>query len=938
MKRFARDMAYLVLGIMLGGALAALAMTRMSNGSPFTDDFTRANSESVGNNWQDTGSDGWDISANTLRHDVTTTDILVNSKNAPSGWADYYWKWTIPASGVATFFLWNYQNASNFYQIGVNGAGQWIMHANVAGTFNQVWVLSGAVTTGTQYYKLSVRGYHITFYYSASATADQWRILGQIYDRDHSFASGQFGFRGNSNGWTIDDVVYREPGITVRGSALDSVLNGIGGAQDLFEVADNETVGGIWTDNGTNSWRVLSSSLHKDNTTDELLVNNVDLTDQIFGFSFKFVNANEILTPVVRYVTSPSTAYYQVVIRQNGTLELYKFSGTFTQIRSTTTTAFSTDTQYEALIWVVGSRVRFFAAQYGARPWTQFFDWIDTDNVTTHGVQGFRDSGVVYIDNIQITPPGPAQAWTTEYLPSGIKANVVTNSGFESCVTENNDPPKWQNNSAANTGCTNVVADTGGWSAYVQTATTSMLSQGIYVTPGYTYTLSIRARRDSGSGASGYGTVSTAVSDGGSNRCTTGSVSTTSFATVTCNFTATYSTIYYVNLRNSTTAKVYFDNVTISSSAPTEGANSYSPAIVQFNGQWRRYFGRQGADANDRIWMQTSTDTVTWSTATMVLDVGTSGAWDDRHVNDPSVVVSGSTLYLYYTGCRNACVAPTDSDRVGLATTTDGSTFTKYGSNPVISVGGSGAWNEQLIGRPSVLIDGTTWKMWVDGHCVCAGQEPSSVGYYTSTDGQSWTAYGSNPVYGSGSIIGAAVAVQKFASTYYMFTQQVQRGVWYATSSDGIAWTDQSMIQPPTWETTTSFGMFTPEFFKIGSSQRLYVGQTFDYDDGGGYDGTFNMQSMALAQFYKRVTALSGSRRVAGRTWVVNDSDVKVELDAVGSLTVDLHATMDDQSAVISTITTTVVWGDVFAGSVFPVPALWWEQQRERISPMERWQ
>jgi predicted GH43/DUF377 family glycosyl hydrolase len=85
--------------------------------------------------------------------------------------------------------------------------------------------------------------------------------------------------------------------------------------------------------------------------------------------------------------------------------------------------------------------------------------------------------------------------------------------------------------------------------------------------------------------------------------------------------------------------------------------------------------------------------------------------------------------------------------RIGLATSSNGVSWTKGGSNPILDVGsGPGAFD--LVGcmAPCVISDGGTYRMWYLG----VGYT-TRIGYADSTDGINWTKFWGNPVVGIGS-------------------------------------------------------------------------------------------------------------------------------------------------------------------------------------------
>ncbi len=70
-------------------------------------------------------------------------------------------------------------------------------------------------------------------------------------------------------------------------------------------------------------------------------------------------------------------------------------------------------------------------------------------------------------------------------------------------------------------------------------------------------------------------------------------------------------------------------------------------------------------------------------------------------------------------------------------------------NNPVLSPGGTGAWDETWLNLPMVIKDGSTYKMWYMGGGPEAGTA-GQIGYATSTNGTTWSKYGSNPIFQPG--------------------------------------------------------------------------------------------------------------------------------------------------------------------------------------------
>lgn len=174
----------------------------------------------------------------------------------------------------------------------------------------------------------------------------------------------------------------------------------------------------------------------------------------------------------------------------------------------------------------------------------------------------------------------------------------------------------------------------------------------------------------------------------------------------------------------------------------------------------------------------------------------TSGQYDSVKVgpNDVAKVGPGDYRMWYEAISDNA----SSTTSVAYATSTDGTIWTKYGSNPVMSPAG---WENDEVSPNTVFYDADdrVWKMWYHGGVV-ALVGTRKIGYATSPDGLTWTKSGSNPIIspGAGGTWDATGVVEpkviKFGPTDYRmwyrgFDASNVKKIGYATSTDGISWT-----------------------------------------------------------------------------------------------------------------------------------------------------
>lgn len=190
----------------------------------------------------------------------------------------------------------------------------------------------------------------------------------------------------------------------------------------------------------------------------------------------------------------------------------------------------------------------------------------------------------------------------------------------------------------------------------------------------------------------------------------------------------------------------------------------------------------------------------------LVLKAGTSSSWE-AYVSRVSVVYDGSSFKMWYTGADNSSYG---YESIGLATSTDGITWTRHIGNPVFKRGSAGQFDADSVFYPWVIHEGNQYKMWYTGAHILTYAIVGSIGYATSPDGINWTRSGAVLTAGpSGSWDDYSVSFQSVISTpsgYYMYYRgasssgDVHTGL--ATSGDGVHWTRKGQIHLPyaTWD------------------------------------------------------------------------------------------------------------------------------------------
>ncbi|MCK5252954.1 MAG: hypothetical protein KAQ96_08385, partial [Thermoplasmata archaeon] len=182
-----------------------------------------------------------------------------------------------------------------------------------------------------------------------------------------------------------------------------------------------------------------------------------------------------------------------------------------------------------------------------------------------------------------------------------------------------------------------------------------------------------------------------------------------------------------------------------------------------------------------------------------VLKPGTGTAWDTVLITGYSIVKVDSTYYMHYVGSRGTSLM--NARHIGLATSTDGLSWTKYSGNPILSARvNSYDWTN--LNNPSVVIDNGTWHMWYagnHGNQNAAQSQDIDICYATSPDGYNWTKSSSNPVIANGFANWAMDALRPYnvqwnGSAFVMYYKGRSVGLGatsrlgLATSTDGVTW------------------------------------------------------------------------------------------------------------------------------------------------------
>lgn len=214
----------------------------------------------------------------------------------------------------------------------------------------------------------------------------------------------------------------------------------------------------------------------------------------------------------------------------------------------------------------------------------------------------------------------------------------------------------------------------------------------------------------------------------------------------------------------------------------------------------------------------------TWSKYGLnpVFNKASSGQWDDLYTLPSHIIFDGTNYTMWYSGANTSSI-----QQLGIATSSDGISWTRNENNPVLQVGPDGAWDDKSAGEVSIIFDEGIYKMWYSGYTGVGLQY--QIGYATSPDGINWTKYANNPVLSPTSSTWDSSAVFqpyviKNGSTYHMWYSGKSSSHWklgYATSSDGIQWTKHPsnpvLDKTQSWENVGGDGLGNPTVLYDGT-------------------------------------------------------------------------------------------------------------------------
>lgn len=322
----------------------------------------------------------------------------------------------------------------------------------------------------------------------------------------------------------------------------------------------------------------------------------------------------------------------------------------------------------------------------------------------------------------------------------------------------------------------------------------------------------------------------------------------------------------------------------------------FGPSVLGSGNVYYTWFSDGPQSIGAAIWYAESPDGKNWTRSNSAILTG---------YLTPTVIQNGPTYYMY---CQPGASAGTGD--FACYTSTDRQTWSQQ-STTIIGLGTGGAWDSAFLWsfNPVAIINGTWYALYSAGSDTTGYQ--FSTGLATSSDGLTWTKYAGNPVT-AGYVGQAIVNVQGTWYAWFALSQPGQGGTYpnedpaeaiRKQSVDLITWTNPTHsvhhsqlfegVNSPNgqcyfnsiidiggkayaYTTSTNADNTTPQLFQIG----LVIGpSTIENIVGGNEDG---IQLVASDNFSYGAGPLSANWTQTGATNLKVVSGPYVEPTATG--------------------------------------------------------
>lgn len=273
----------------------------------------------------------------------------------------------------------------------------------------------------------------------------------------------------------------------------------------------------------------------------------------------------------------------------------------------------------------------------------------------------------------------------------------------------------------------------------------------------------------------------------------------------------------------------YLNNPILSPVTPLESYGVAQSYVTIINNSYKMYYTGVLAAARKNILMAESPNGINWTrnNTSAIIEPGPSTSWDGLAVHAGPIINIDGQYRMYYTGFANAY----GQWGIGIAISNDGLTWTKQ-VEPVL-LGNPNGWDYQIAAW-SIQKIGSLYYLYYGGKAANSYNSVMKIGIATSSDGISWNRLNSNPVLSptySWEMAGIyQPSVIKDGDLYRMvYGVSASTGFGMAVSNDGINWEKVGNTQIFTTQNTTNVwatDIAYPCLVKVDNEYRIYYSGT----------------------------------------------------------------------------------------------------------------
>ena len=335
-----------------------------------------------------------------------------------------------------------------------------------------------------------------------------------------------------------------------------------------------------------------------------------------------------------------------------------------------------------------------------------------------------------------------------------------------------------------------------------------------------------------------------------------------------------------------------------------DSANAYRGSVVKDGSTYKMWYSGSNSSYLS-IGYATSVDGLNWEKQGRVLDVAPATFYADS-LFSPTVIKDGSTYKMWFAGLSSSVW------RIGYATSTDGIAWTVVTgaetNGSVLDIGSASDFDEQFVHYPNVIKDGATYKMWYTGTDT-NGSGQNTIGYATSSDGETWAKQGQVLGNGpnsedfddfhteSGNVIKDGDVYKMFYTGYNQATTTYAIG--YALSTDGENWIKKGTILENSADAVWDSSVYSASVIKDGKSYKMwYTGQTSE--------GVIGYAVLGMTHYYNPIAPPYNTEERTLGTYINTDPSVNFGFKSLDSIVLNYDRKSKQ------------TYGDSISGRVYP--------------------